>query len=105
MRRDCGVRSHPLQPRWRRSTSKRARARRSGVDAARLWGPLAPAATALATFDQHAGELDDAAAVLVELPALVRSILGMDGPRTYLILGQNSDELRPTGGFIGSMGT
>jgi sortase (surface protein transpeptidase) len=39
-------------------------------------------------------------ALLAELPGL----LGQDGPRSYLILGQNRDELRPTGGFIGTSG-
>ncbi|MCS7287071.1 MAG: DUF4012 domain-containing protein [Anaerolineae bacterium] len=31
-------------------------------------------------------------------------LLGFDGPRTYLILAQNEDELRPTGGFITGVG-
>ena len=31
-------------------------------------------------------------------------LLGADGPRTYLILAQNDDELRPTGGFITGVG-
>ena len=30
--------------------------------------------------------------------------LGQNGPRTYLILAQNEDELRPTGGFISGAG-
>ena len=29
------------------------------------------------------------------------SFLGYDGPRKYLLLGQNQNEIRPTGGFIG----
>ena len=32
------------------------------------------------------------------------SLLGMDSPRTYLVLAQNNDELRPTGGFISGAG-
>jgi hypothetical protein len=32
------------------------------------------------------------------------ALLGADGPRTYLILAQNSDEMRPTGGFISAVG-
>ncbi|MGC8780034.1 MAG: DUF4012 domain-containing protein [Anaerolineae bacterium] len=32
------------------------------------------------------------------------ALMGMDGPRTYLILAQNNDELRPTGGFISGAG-
>jgi len=34
---------------------------------------------------------------------LAPDLLGADGPRTYLILAQNSYELRPTGGFISSV--
>ncbi|MBK8046944.1 MAG: DUF4012 domain-containing protein [Anaerolineales bacterium] len=32
-------------------------------------------------------------------------LLGMDAPRTYLILVQNNHELRATGGFIAAIGT
>ncbi len=39
-------------------------------------------------------------ALLPSLPA----ILGADGPRTYLIMAQNEDELRPTGGFLTGAG-
>ncbi len=35
---------------------------------------------------------------------LAPDLLGADGPRTYLILAQNSYELRPTGGFISGVG-
>src|SRR5205814_2502742 len=31
--------------------------------------------------------------------------LGLDRPRTYLLLGENDRELRATGGFIGTAGT
>lgn len=39
-------------------------------------------------------------ALLAEVPTL----LGYDGPRHFLILGQNNDEIRATGGFIGTSG-
>jgi hypothetical protein len=35
---------------------------------------------------------------------LAPTLLGADGPRTYLILAQNNHELRPTGGFISGVG-
>jgi hypothetical protein len=38
------------------------------------------------------------------LLALYPKISGFDTPKTYLVLLQNSTELRPTGGFIGSIG-
>lgn len=43
-----------------------------------------------------------------EVAALVRlapDVLGLTGPKTYLILVQNEDELRPTGGYITAAGT
>ena len=32
------------------------------------------------------------------------TFIGGDGPRTYLVLSQNPDEVRPTGGYIGTYG-
>ncbi len=34
---------------------------------------------------------------------VISDILGADGPKRYLIVFQNSNELRPTGGFMGSL--
>jgi len=42
--------------------------------------------------------MDLAWAVTSDLPGLI----GFDGPKKYLILFQNNNEIRPTGGFIGS---
>ncbi len=39
------------------------------------------------------------------LTAVLPEILGENGPKTYLIIAQNKDELRPTGGFISGAGT
>ena len=47
--------------------------------------------------------LRDSAATMDELVSLFLQIAGFKEPRTYLILLQNSTELRPTGGFIGSV--
>lgn len=51
----------------------------------------------LTAVRQSAGDMD-------KLLSLFLSLAGFNGPRTYLILFQNSMELRPTGGFIGSVG-
>ena len=40
-----------------------------------------------------------------DLIRLAPDFLGLDGPRTYLILVQNEDELRATGGYITAAGT
>lgn len=41
---------------------------------------------------------------LSNLARQLPNILGFNGQKTYLVLFQNSTELRPTGGFIGSLG-
>ena len=40
----------------------------------------------------------------VEGALLIPGLLGADGPRTYLIVAQNNQELRATGGFISGVG-
>jgi hypothetical protein len=47
--------------------------------------------------------MDDGLAAAIALPALLGA--GSEGPKTYLLLVQNEDELRPTGGFITAAGT
>lgn len=41
---------------------------------------------------------------IVSLASVLPQILGYHGEKTYLLLFQNNGELRPTGGFIGSVG-
>jgi len=40
----------------------------------------------------------------LEIAVVAPDLVGLDAPRTYLILAQNEDELRPTGGFISGAG-
>jgi len=47
--------------------------------------------------------LDEGLSLAVTLPRLMGAT--QEGPKTYLLLVQNEDELRPTGGFIGAVGT
>jgi hypothetical protein len=47
--------------------------------------------------------MQDGLAVAVEFPRLMGAT--DEGPKTYLLLVQNEDELRPTGGFITAAGT
>jgi len=53
--------------------------------------------------DPLMGWMEDGLAVAVELPRLLGAT--DEGPKTYLILAQNEDDLRPTGGFITAAGT
>ncbi len=40
----------------------------------------------------------------LDIAAAAPDLLGMDGPRVYLIIAQNEDERRPTGGYITGVG-
>jgi len=72
-------------------------AARASFDATALAPPLA---APLATFDELAVAVRAGLDIAAETPYL----FGIDGPRTYLILAQSEDELRPTGGFITAAG-
>lgn len=53
---------------------------------------------------QYHDQLSKINATLLDGPALLDNALGVTEPRTYLILAQNSDELRPAGGYISTYG-
>ena len=60
----------------------------------------APLSAQVAALDGYLPVLDQALTLAIALPEL----LGSRSPHTYLLLAQNSDELRATGGFISSIG-
>ncbi len=76
---------------------ERAAQRRAEVDLTRLSPRLA---RLVKTLDRAL----PLARAGVEAALLAPDLLGASGPRTYLLLAQNSDELRPTGGFITGAG-
>lgn len=49
-------------------------------------------------------QLRKASRILIGAPDLLTVGLGLDAPQDYLILSQNSDELRPSGGYISTFG-
>jgi hypothetical protein len=59
----------------------------------------------LEDFDRAFPQLTKGLLAAQTTPAILPDLLGTpDKPRKYLVLAQNSDELRPTGGFISSVG-
>jgi hypothetical protein len=76
---------------------ERAAQRRAEVDAAQL----SPRLVSLVEMLDRALPLAQAG---IEAAMIAPDLLGISGPRTYLLLAQNSDELRPTGGFITGAG-
>jgi len=59
-----------------------------------LGGGLGSLAVAQGGFE---GSLDE----IMDFSAFLRSFLGFNEPKTYLFIGQNPNEIRATGGFIG----
>ncbi|NDJ77533.1 MAG: DUF4012 domain-containing protein [Chloroflexi bacterium] len=49
-------------------------------------------------------DLQDINDLLLDAPELLTVALGLETPQTYLVLSQNSDELRPSGGYISTYG-
>lgn len=52
----------------------------------------------------YADQLTDINQMLQQAPELLTEALGLSGERSYLVLSQNSDELRPSGGYISTFG-
>lgn len=77
-----------------------ARDARARLDLTRLSPRLRPF---LDDVDRLLPLLDDGLALAQEAPRLLGA--SSDGPKTYLLLAQNEDELRPTGGFITAAAT
>ncbi len=75
----------------------RARAARERIDARRLSPRLA---RWVARLDEYLPVLEAALGLAERAPQL----LGQERPVTYLVLAQNNQELRPTGGFISGLG-
>jgi hypothetical protein len=68
---------------------------------ARIEGPLSPR---VERWVSKASQLVQLAQYGIGGAQIAPGLLGQDGSRTYLVLVQNSDELRPTGGFISAVG-
>jgi len=74
---------------------------RRGLDTERLSPKLRPVVEG--DLDRLMDYMDDGLSAALALPGLLGA--SSEGPKTYLILAQNEDELRPTGGFITAAGT
>lgn len=101
---------HEPQPEPTRSPERERRRRRRRRSRWRFnWRPrrwyllllVPPLLLALTLFDQRARLV---AGTLLQMPRLVGAIGGFGQPASVLLIGQNADEPRPTGGFMGSMG-
>lgn len=81
-----------------------ASAERNLIDVSQLDGPLSGAARVLTRLDNKWDLLLDLTSTLADLPRAFHTFMGFDRPYRYLVLGQNGDEIRATGGFVGSAG-
>ena len=90
------------QERFKKATAelKGAEQARSRIDRAMYGGRLALVGRRLDDVDRILPQLQAGATALAILPR----VLGAGQPMTYLLAGQNEDERRATGGFVGSLG-
>lgn len=66
---------------------------------------LGPAIASLRPAMVQLSDARDKLATAAELSKLLPALSGYPAPKKYLLLLQNNTELRPTGGFIGTVGT
>jgi hypothetical protein len=83
---------------------ERARVALDRAIAARVSIQVERLSSKLASQMQKLDTLLPLAQVGVDVALAAPEALGQNGPRTYLILAQNEDELRPTGGYISAAG-
>lgn len=67
-------------------------------------GPLARASRLLPELSEDLKRVGSVRSTAARMTAGLDPLLGYGGPRTYIVLGQNEQEIRPTGGFLGTMG-
>ncbi len=72
-----------------------------GLDRAEVSSTLFVAVDGLARY--HA-QLQDINRMFQDSPGLLDEALGLNRPKTYLVLAHNSDELRPSGGYLSTYG-
>jgi len=72
-----------------------------GLDLANVSPDLFVTVDGLARYHD---ELADINSILLDSPDMLRVALGINDTQTYLVLSQNSDELRPSGGYTSTYG-
>ncbi len=58
----------------------------------------------LEELENYQEQISSIGSILMVAPDLLTSALGLEGEQSYLVLSQNSDELRPSGGYISTYG-
>ncbi|TVR24203.1 MAG: DUF4012 domain-containing protein [Anaerolineaceae bacterium] len=56
------------------------------------------------TLEDYYTQLHEINTFLIQAPGILTTVLGLEQTQNYLILAQNSDELRPSGGYISTYG-
>ena len=56
------------------------------------------------SLNDYYTELDEINTFLIQAPDILTTVLGLRESQNYLVLAQNSDELRPSGGYISTYG-
>lgn len=83
---------------------QQAQSARASIDASQVLPVLRGSLAPLAAWDRQWPTVQADLNLLIQLPKVAHAVLGFDAPQSYAILGQNSAELRPDGGFLGTMG-
>lgn len=77
---------------------------RTGLDRIDLAGISQDLLLQVRQLEDYYDQIAEINTVLMTTPDILTLMLGLEQPRSYLILAQNSDELRPSGGYISTYG-
>jgi hypothetical protein len=77
---------------------------RTMLDAMELSGVSQDMLLQIRELEDYYDQIDEVNTVMLQAPGLLTQALGLEETQSYLILAQNSDELRPSGGYVSTYG-
>lgn len=86
------------------SAENHLRAAKSAMDNLDLEGAASSVVLNIQELNHYHEQLAQINAVLMNAPDFLTGALGVSGERNYLVLSQNNDELRPSGGYLSTYG-
>lgn len=86
------------------SAENHLRAAQSAMDNLNLEGAPSSIVLNIQELQQYHEQLSQINTVLMSAPDFLTGALGITGERNYLVLSQNNDELRPSGGYLSTYG-
>ncbi|MEP7291138.1 MAG: DUF4012 domain-containing protein [Chloroflexota bacterium] len=86
------------------SAGEHLRLAKASMDSLNLEGASSSVVLDIQQLNKYHDQLTQINDVLMNAPDFLTGVLGVSGDRNYLVLSQNNDELRPSGGYLSTYG-